>query len=97
MHYLLINIVKHDGLLSSGCFVNGKQISDNHEKAQALNEFFLSHSNIDDSHAGLPEEENFANNLDSILATENEVDDILKCINTKKATGPGESSHKPFI
>ena len=47
-------------------------------KAQSFNEFFQSYSNIDYSHARLPEDENVTNNLDSILATENEVDDLLR-------------------
>ena len=51
--------------------VNGKQISDNHEQAQTCNDFCLSHSNIDYSFAGLPEDEHFTNNLGSILATDN--------------------------
>jgi hypothetical protein len=74
--------------------VNGKQVSDNQEKAQAFNEFFLSHSNIDDSNANLPDDDNFPNNLDSITATEEEVHDLLKCIDTTKATGPDGISPK---
>ena len=50
--------------------VNEKQISNNHEKAQTFNEFSLSYSNINNPHAGLPEDEHFANNLDLIPATE---------------------------
>ena len=74
--------------------VNGKQISDNEAKAKSFNEFFLSHSNIDDSNAMLPDDEIFQNGLDSIVATEKEVHDVLKCIDTTKATGPDGISPK---
>jgi hypothetical protein len=74
--------------------VNGKQIVDNKEKAQEFNKFFLSHSNIDVTNARLPDEHNFPKNLDSISATEEEVYDMIKCIDTSKATGPDGISPK---
>ena len=75
--------------------MDGKQLTDNKEKAQAFNEFFLSHSNIDDSNAELPNnDENFQHNLETITATEDDVLDLLKCIDTTKATGPDGISPK---
>jgi hypothetical protein len=76
--------------------VNDKDITDNKQKAEAFNDFFLSHSNIDDSNSELPdhEEDDFPNNLEFIEATEQEVHDLLKCIDTSKATGPDGISPK---
>ena len=80
--------------------INGKQISDNKEKAEAFNEFFLSHSNIDDSEASLHDDHDnddgieFLHKLESIIATEDEVRDLLECIDTTKATGPDGISPK---
>ena len=68
--------------------VNNNQITNNRDKAEAFNHFFLSHSDIDDSNAQLPDEQNFQVGLDNILATEQEVNDLLKCIDPSKATGP---------
>ena len=61
--------------------VNNINISHNKQKAEAFNEFFLLHSNIDDSGAELPDEEDaeFPRNLEFISATEQEVHDLLKC------------------
>ena len=58
------------------------------EKADAFNNFFLSHSNIDTSNAQLPPEENFEAKLVSVKASEQEVLDLLMSLDTSKATGP---------
>ena len=69
---------------------NNANISENKQNSEAFNEFLLSHSNIDNSGAELPDEEDaeFPRNLEFISATEQEVHDLLKCINTSKASGP---------
>lgn len=74
--------------------VNGKQITDNQDKAESYNDFFLSHSNIDVSNASLPDDDNFESNLTEINATEEEVRDLIECIDTTKATGPDGISPK---
>ena len=75
--------------------INDVQINDNQEKAQAFNEFFLSHSNIDESRATLPnDDQDLESNLVTILATEQDVQDLLKCIDVSKATGPDGISPK---
>ena len=63
-------------------------------KAKAFNDFYLSHSDIDTSNAELPDIENFPKYIDKIEATEQEVADQLKCLDTSKATGPGGISPK---
>ena len=68
--------------------VDGKQFNLNKEKAQAFNNFFLSHSNIDESNAVLPEDDNFPEGISNIAATHDEVHDLLKCIDPSKSTGP---------
>jgi hypothetical protein len=70
-------------------------ISDNLGKAELLNNFFSSHSNIDTTNASLP------NNIDrpdeiinTVLLNENEVCDILKSLDPEKAVGPDGISPK---
>ena len=67
-------------LLGKGSFsslpameVNNVVISDSKGKAEAFNDFFLSHASIDTSNATLPEDSNFEIRLDSIIASEQEV------------------------
>ena len=57
-------------------------------KSEAFNGFFLSHASIDTSNAKLPEDSNFEIRLDSIVASEQEVLDLIKSLDTTKATGP---------
>ena len=61
----------------------------NSDKVELFKNYFLSHSNIDTSNARLPNEINQMPelNLDNISATEDEVLDLLKCIDPAKATG----------
>ena len=72
---------------------NDEIITDDHNKANALNNFFASQTYIDDSQATLPELPNHENGpnipiLDSIVLTERNVEDILKTLDTSKAMGP---------
>ena len=68
--------------------INDKNINLNKEKAEAFNNFFLSHSSIDESNAVLPDDNEFPEGISNIVATENEVHDLLKCIDPSKSTGP---------
>jgi len=74
--------------------VNGKDITDNKTKANEFNSFFSSHSNIDISNAQLPDEGNFPLNIREVIAEEKDVYDLLKSIDTSKATGPDGLSPK---
>ena len=59
-------------------------------KADLFNSFFLSHCNLDTTTAQLPQE-NLPGpeiTLESIVATEAEVADLIKSIDPTKATGP---------
>ena len=64
-------------------------ISDNVGKAEEFNKFFLSHSNIDDSQADVPNvTDECQSSLSSIQTTPDEVYELLKCIDPSKSTGP---------
>ena len=58
------------------------------EKATLLNSYFSEQSNIDDSHASLPAFDPPLNTLNNIVITETGVEDVLKLLNTSKASGP---------
>ena len=82
-------------LLGKGSFrslpvmkVNTEALSDSKDKAEAFNNFFLSHSNVDVSQAQLPQKENVEYKLVSVKASEQEVLDLLMSLDTTKATGP---------
>ena len=53
-----------------------------------FNKFFLSHSDIDVTNAQLPDRANFPQNMDKIVANEDEIYDLIKSIDPSKATGP---------
>jgi hypothetical protein len=74
--------------------VNGVQITENIHKANAFNDFFLSHTNLDLSHAELPAIDAFNENIENVQATEQEVYDLIKGLDTSKATGPDGISPK---
>jgi hypothetical protein len=58
------------------------------EKATVFNNFFLSHSNIDDSNARLPDDDLLPDvTLDNVTATEQEVSDLIHSLDVSKATG----------
>ena len=62
---------------------------DNKSKAQAFNNFFISHSSINTEGAHLPDPVQLPENAFSdIVITEMEILDLLKSIDTSKATGP---------
>ena len=66
-------------------------MTDTVDKASAFNNFFLAQSNIDDTNATLPHNEDadqILNGIQEIRTTSEEVLDILKSINANKATGP---------
>ena len=72
---------------------NDEIITDDHNKANALNKFFASQTYIDELHATLPDLPNYENapdipTLDRIVLTERNVEDILKTLDTSKAMGP---------
>ena len=65
-----------------------KYITDNKEKADVFNNFFISHSSIDDTHATLPLFSFLTNfRMNSVIAREDEIGDLLKTLNDSKATG----------
>ena len=69
---------------------NGTAVHDSQGKAEVLNNFFSSHSTIDDTEAKLPDynEGNNDNPLSTISLEEDDTRDILKSLNTSKASGP---------
>ena len=72
---------------------DGQTICDDQEKAEAFNNFFLSHSNIDTSNAHTPDSATIVNQtLSSITILEQDVIDLLKSLDTNKATGPDQIS-----
>ena len=69
--------------------VNNELVVDIVEKASALNNFFLSICQLDDSEAIMPPNvDATVPTLKRIQVTQQEVYDILRCIDTTKATGP---------
>ncbi len=69
-------------------------ISDDQQKAEKFNNFFLKNSNIDDSHAHIPPtNDNSDSTLSNIHVKTQDVADLLKCLNVSKATGPDIISH----
>ena len=66
---------------------NDSFINDNKQKAEAFNNFFLSHSKIDDSNHSLPEQDEIEARFCNITVTEQDVLDQLKCLNCSKSCG----------
>ena len=67
---------------------NDTYISDAKSKAELFNEYFLSRNKINSSNIKLPDvNDTPANILESITVTENEVFDLIKCIDVNKSTG----------
>ena len=65
------------------------------DKANVLNDYFVSISTIDDSHTTLPDFILKTNSsLNNIRITDREISDILLNLNVNKATGPDEISHR---
>ena len=66
-----------------------------YEKAEELNTYFLSISNIDDANIEIPNFENRCNvDFTQIRIAESEVVDILKILKLNKATGPDGISNR---
>ena len=64
-------------------------ILDDLSKAKEFNQFFISHSNIDDTNVQLPADiQHCPSNLDHLVIEEQDVLDILKTRDVNKATGP---------
>ena len=69
--------------------VNGDIYSDNTDKATMLNDYFTVQSSLHDSDANLPADLNIPDfSLNSISITANEVESVLKALQTGKASGP---------
>ena len=65
------------------------------KKAECLNQYFASISNIDDSKTDLPKFEAKTNNkLESIQITIPGIEDIISSLSVNKAVGPDLISHK---
>ena len=66
------------------------------EKASLFNRTYLESSNIEDDGDEIPQETEVGGpeheDLDKIIVTEKDVDDVLKCINVNKAYGPDNVS-----
>ena len=67
------------------------------DKAELLNNYFVSKSNLDDSSVHIPDVLNYKtkNRLSNLYVTHNEVIDVLTTLNINKATGPDSVS--PYI
>ncbi len=65
------------------------------EKAEVLNEYFVSISAVDDTNVELPIFLSRTNaRIETIHITEKDVKDIISILNVHKATGPDEISHR---
>ena len=71
-------------------YINNTSITNNKDKANAFNSFFLSHSKVNDTGHTLPNAAHSPINLSDITITENDVFDQLKCIDCSKSSGPDE-------
>ena len=63
-------------------------ITDNKEKAKKFNDFFLSHSDIDEQNVELPIYNEPDGPLNLIHVTQDDVKDQINCIDPSKASGP---------
>ena len=73
-------------------------VTDEHEKANTLNNYFANQSCIDDSSSRLPDErfQIIHQTLDSIHVTPSEVLDVLKTLKIGKASGPDGINNSSF-
>ena len=81
--------------LKQFCFVipplncSNNIVYDDVEKAEAFNTFFSSQSNIDDTNKSVPADDTPPLRcLDRIVLRQHEVQDVLRLLNTNKASGP---------
>ena len=64
-------------------------IQDYNKKAELLNDYFCKQADLNDSENSVPDiTDILTNGLEQITITENEVEDILKILDTSKAIGP---------
>jgi hypothetical protein len=61
-------------------------IQDYNKKAELFNDYFCKQADFNDSETSVPDI--MINGLEQITVTENEVEDILKILDTSKAIGP---------
>lgn len=85
----LMNLDSFDGHAIPPIQVGDDIISDLKQKAGVFNDYFCSQSDLNDSDKPLPNIPNRRTiGLSNIVITEKEVEDILKILDTTKATGP---------
>ena len=74
-------------------------VTDEHEKANTLNNYFANQSCIDDSSSSLPDErfQIIRQTLDSIHVMPSEVLDVLKTLKIGKASGPDGINNRVLI
>ncbi len=74
---------------------NNTHTTDDTEKANILNYYFVSISTVDDTNVALPEFRPKTNiKLENVSVTEKEITDIITNLNVHKASGPDEISHR---
>ena len=73
--------------------VDGQDITNDVEKASLFNDFFLQHSTLNEPDI-LPDVNAPPNNrLTSVVVTDKDISDLVKCLNINKASGPDLISH----
>ena len=64
-------------------------IQDDNKNAELFNDYFCKQADLNDSETSVPDiTDILINGLEQITVTENEVEDILKILDTSKAIGP---------
>jgi hypothetical protein len=70
-------------------------IQDDNKKAELFNDYFCKQADLNDSETSVPDiTDILINGLEQITITENEVEDILKILDTSKAIGPDLLNHR---
>jgi hypothetical protein len=75
-------------------YYNDTCASDDHDKADLLNDFFTAQSNLNDRDALPPSLPTSISSLSSIVFTTDEVKDILGCLPLGKASGPDDINNR---
>ena len=69
--------------------VENDMIQDDNKKAELFNDYFCKQADLNDSETSVPDiTDILINGLEQITVTENEVEDVLKILDTSKAIGP---------
>jgi hypothetical protein len=77
--------------------VENDMIQDDNKKDELFNDYFCKQADLNDSEASVPDiTDIFINGLEQITITENEVEDILKILDTSKAIGPDLLNSRPL-